>query len=1120
LRLDTRRVRQYLQQFDFKNLFIEELGWNHYAGRLEFNIDGQIYILTGIAEQGGMVVIRCSSDTRDRIPEYSVRRKIERQVTGLFYEHLIIYVDNAQTSQVWQWVKREPGKPNACREHSYHYKQTGDLLIQKLNHIVFAFEDLEQGDSIPIIDVTRRVRAAFDVDRVTRRFYEHFKKEHSSFLKFLQGIPDEELQRWYVSVMLNRLMFIYFIQKKGFLDGNTDYLRTKLHQSQEQGENLFYREFLCPLFFAGFAQRETERNPEISHLLGRVPYLNGGLFLKHEIEERCPQIQIPDQAFEHIFSFFDQYQWHLDERPLRADNEINPDVLGYIFEKYINQKQMGAYYTKEDITDYISKNTIIPFIFDTVLKRHPAAASGENSIWRLLADDPDRYIYPSVRQGVEIPLPDEIAAGLNDVSRRTKWNKPALPEYALLTEIWREVVARRKRYEEVRTLLLEGKITSINDLITYNLNILQFAQDVVENIEDPDLLRTFYHTIAGRIPEKSNEKFAPGISVLDPTCGSGAFLFAALNILEPLYEACLDRMQSFVDDLERSGEKHSPQKFADFRKILEQVKQHPNRRYFVLKSIIMNNLYGVDIMEEATEICKLRLFLKLVAQVERVENIEPLPDIDFNIRTGNTLVGFATYAEVEKAVAYETSGQMKMEFVNPMVRLEEKAQDADRLFNLFRQMQTGQDMVTEDFTKAKQELRERLRELGNELDHYMASWYGIDQNHFPKAKEYDQKFQSWRQSHKPFHWFVEFYGILKDGGFDVIIGNPPYVEYNKVRKIYTVKNYKTECSNNLYAFCSERAFKLKDLNGRFGMILPNSSISASKMSPLQEIFCNKRGTTWISNFAWRPSKLFDGADMLLAIIITARDEDYSLTFASRYHKWYSQYRDYLFQNIAYQNVSTCIRPGTIPKPPDLFSSILQKLTYKSKRILSDHFSQTIKPHTIFYFRAVQYWIKILDNPPLFEEDGVSVVTSEMKPIYCSSDELRYILVSILSSSLFFVYYITYASCQVINNRDFDLSFDICNLLPQHRKLLVDLGYHLQQDYQNNSKIIERNYSKRGRKFTMRKQHFYVKESKKIIDEIDRVLASHYGFTDEELDFIINYDVKYRMGLGAGEVEEE
>ena len=73
----------------------------------------------------------------------------------------------------------------------------------------------------------------------------------------------------------------------------------------------------------------------------------------------------------------------------------------------------------------------------------------------------------------------------------------------------------------------------------------------------------------------------------------------------------------------------------------------PTARYFIFKSIILNNLFGVDIMEEAVEICKLRLFLKLAAQVEPDHakdnlGIEPLPDIDFNIRAGNTLVGYAT----------------------------------------------------------------------------------------------------------------------------------------------------------------------------------------------------------------------------------------------------------------------------------------------------------------------------------------------------------------------------------------------------------------------------------------------------------------------------------------------
>ena len=95
-------------------------------------------------------------------------------------------------------------------------------------------------------------------------------------------------------------------------------------------------------------------------------------------------LRFPDKAFEQLFRFFEQYQWHLDERPLRNDNEINPDVLGYIFEKYINQKQMGAYYTKEDITEYISKNTIIPFLFDARREnRVKLPLKAMPSVWQL-----------------------------------------------------------------------------------------------------------------------------------------------------------------------------------------------------------------------------------------------------------------------------------------------------------------------------------------------------------------------------------------------------------------------------------------------------------------------------------------------------------------------------------------------------------------------------------------------------------------------------------------------------------------------------------------------------------------------------------------------------------------
>jgi hypothetical protein len=464
--------------------------------------------------------------------------------------------------------------------------------------------------------------------------------------------------------MLNRMMFVYFIQKKSFLDNDPDYLRNRLRMMQEKAGNgrfhEFYRFFLLRLFHEGLGQPESERKPELDRLLGKVPYLNGGLFDVHVLEKEYPGIKIPDEAFEQIFNFFDEFNWHLDDRPLREDNEINPDVLGYIFEKYINQKQMGAYYTKEDITGYISRNTIVPFLFNAAEKECKQAFEPEGPVWRLLRENPDRYIYEAVRKGVDLELPGSITPGLDDVSRRTDWNNPADPDYALPTETWREHVDRRKRCLELREKLNAGEITNINDLVTYNLDICQFAQDVIENCESPELLRAFWAAIAGRIPGKSNQTFRQGITILDPTCGSGAFLFAALNILEPLYEACLEQMRGLVSQLE-PGDK----KLYDFRDILGQIDSHPNERYFVLKSIIINNLYGVDIMAEAVEICKLRLFLKLVAQVDKVDQVEPLPDIDFNIRTGNTLVGFATHQEARKAI------KSKLDFNNAMGRIEE-----------------------------------------------------------------------------------------------------------------------------------------------------------------------------------------------------------------------------------------------------------------------------------------------------------------------------------------------------------------------------------------------------------------------------------------------------------------
>ena len=1072
--LNERETRQYLKESEFEDLFIDQLGWDNHTQTLNIIADETEYQLTAIAEKRGMVVFECPA-ADGRIPDYATRRKIQKQVAKSVHEHFIIYTDAEKTTDIWQWVKREQGKPDACREHRYNRnEQSGDSLIEKLRTIAFTFA--RGRGAITLIDVTGRVRAGFDVEKVTKKFYDHFKKEHDAFLKFLNGIPDEEMQRWYVSVMLNRLMFIYFIQKKGFLDNNEDYLHTKLTESQAKGTNRYYKEFLCPLFFEGFAKPEEERSREMKQLLGKIPYLNGGIFQKHQLETlHGENIEIPDKAFEQLFRFFEQYQWHLDERPLRNDNEINPDVLGYIFEKYINQKQMGAYYTKEDITDYISKNTIIPFLFDKARKACKIAFEGDASVWKLLQDNPDRYIYDAVKKGVKEKLPPEIAAGIDDISKRIEWNTLAPDKYALPTEIWRETVTRRQRYETVRAKLANGEIHDINDLITYNLNIRQFAQDVIESCEGPELLRAFWKAITE-------------VTILDPTCGSGAFLFAALNILGPLYEACLDRMQVFLDELSRSPQNASSRKYSDFHNVLEDIKQHPNHRYFILKSIIINNLYGVDIMEEAIEICKLRLFLKMVAQIDDVKQIEPLPDIDFNIQAGNTLVGYATYDAVEKPE------RGRFDFENAMERIKEKAEDVNILFQEFRRQQItlGGAVTPAD----KQVLQDRLQELEDELNLYLAEEYGIDPN---KQSDYE----NWLHTHKPFHWFIAFYGILQDGGFDVIIGNPPYLELNEVD--YTpntnLASYETRA---IHAMCIDCSLRLLNQQGCLSMIVPIALVSSQRMQIMQTLL-EKSHNVWYANYSWRPAKLFDTVNRPLTICVATPSVP-GQTFSTNYQKWTSDDRYLLMYSVDYVKIPSHRTAAWAPKLGTEIETTLLEKCISIKSVL--RLFTTRSQHKVYHRRTGGlYWKVFTDFPPKFRGNGKSGRSSTETSFSVQTSEILKPIVAVLSSNLFWWWYTITTNCR-------DLApYDIQNFHVPKSALydpqLLKLAEAYLEDLQRNSIMQVRVQKRTGHTET---QSFKIQKSKHIIDDIDRVLAKHYGFTDEELDFIINYDIKYRMGL--------
>lgn len=1076
---------RYLANDQFEDLFIE-LGWNDYDGdRLLYptDVDGTSFDFYVVAQQSGFMVLKCEVS---ELPTTALYKKLDTQIRKSAHEYLCIYYVPGKMRQMWIVPVDKVDKRDLVSV-KYEDAAHAEFLYEKVEGFTFPI-----GEATNILDVKQKVQQAFIVnsEKLTKKFYDEFKKQHKAFESFIDGIESADDRRWYTSIMLDRLMFCYFIQKKGFLDNNKNYLQDKLRQVQaEEGDDefyAFYRDFLCHLFRDGL---NTPKHSEaFEHRFGRIPYLNGGMFDVHPLEKKYSDIQIKDEAFIRLFNFFDQWEWHLDTRISSSGRDINPDVLGYIFEQFINDRaQMGAYYTKEDITGYIGRNTIIPFIFDKVKAKMPQLFVHGGKVWQFLQQSGDRYVYDAVEKGYTKDwrerIPDYIAIGLDTskpelLERRKRWNEKTFEEFALPTEIWRETIERLQRCEDTLKKISSGEIENINDFITLNLDIRGFAYDLLEQTDDHLLVRNFYHSLKN-------------ITILDPTCGSGAFLFAAMNILEPLYEICIARMQDFQADNKNL-----------FKDELGEIsnKYRSNIQYFIFKSIILRNLYGVDIMAEAIEIAKLRLFLKMVAVVDvdmRADNLglDPLPDIDFNIRCGNTLVGYATEKQLEDSITF---GDMfaRRDFKE---RIQQKLDIVSKTYDTFKWLQMNQQDNREAFKEAKRQLHDKLASLNEDLNQHL---YG----HKP-----DLGYAPWLDRTHPFHWIAEFYEIMHNGGFDVIIGNPPYVEYRKkvkgvsVADIYTLPKYKTIDCGNLYAYVIERGFSISNANAYVSYIIPSASVCTPRMAPLSRLLYD-RGNLWTSIWDERPSKLFDGVDQQLCIHISKK-ESISKSFITRMTHWATEFRKFIFDYITYIQYSD--RDFVAEVAPKIQEDIETKLIHKiysSFHLLQNLVNSSNANSFVYYKNAGgRYWKLVKSFPTYFSSERSSSTTTE-KTFKVTSDNVA-LVVTLLSSSLFYWYWRVCSNCRHLTNREID-HFPIGNELMKHRMMLSPLLTRYEESLKANKIRKETNNSNSGK---IEQDFYFVRLSKPIIDEIDKVLAKHYGFTDEELDFIINYDIKYRMG---------
>lgn len=796
----------------------------------------------------------------------------------------------------------------------------------------------------------------FDKKSVIKEFYRLYKEELDKLANSIQNLHETKDATRYAQIIFDRLIFLYFIQTKLFLSQDKNYLTTKFRQISNERKN-YYEDFLKPLFYQVLNKRiEFRTNLQYIDSI-EIPFLNGGLFREHELEYTYPNIWISNETFQSILNFLSDWIWYVDEdADFGEDRGLSPEILGHIFEKTITkQREKGAYYTPNEVSNYIAENTVLKYCVGKV-----------NNTFST-------------------------------------------------------------RYHEIK--------------------------GITKNLEHSHYL--FFSVIKH-------------ITILDNACGSGEFLLAVQKML---FDICLTLWNTI-----------SQMKTSEVEAHKKEMSKSKSVELYFKRYIIMNNLYGVDLEEGAVEICKLRLWLSLVSEMS-IQDLEPLPNIDYNILLGNSLLGFNTLP---------TEEQLSLD--DPRTTREVFA-DIDKVKRTF-----SQEEDPETTKKLKIEIDSKIKSCETFLNRRLAAQFASDGLHY-----------SVTDLEHPLHWRLKFSSIFsKHQGFDIILGNPPYIKAHKVRSIYPTKYFDTESCDNTCAYFFEVSLPLIKPGGYIGFIVPISTISTDSMKPLQKMLKCECENLWISSYDNRPGHIFEGVENIrYAIIIGKLRETKNKTtiFTTKYNRWYSEEWVNVLKNLVYiDSTNSNIVDGTIPKlGTEIAKTMLNYLRIATK--LETHISKD-SPHKIWFHDSPRYWIRATDFIPKYKskKDNIS---SHVKSISITEQYLVKIIISILNSSLFYWYFITVSNCRDLSLREIkNFGIDIKKMSESTVKTLTSLSDELMKDLDLNSETVEIDNKKTGK---IVQQKFYSKKSKWIIDKIDEALSRHYGFSDEELHFIKTFDERFRLG---------
>ena len=548
------------------------------------------------------------------------------------------------------------------------------------------------------------------------------------------------------------------------------------------------------------------------------------------------------------------------------------------------------------------------------------------------------------------------------------------------------------------------------------------------------------------------------IRVLDNACGSGAFLLAAANILFELNRRIDDKLGLGNSDI---GLK---------------------------KWILMHNLYGVDINPSGIEIAKLRLWLWLVDSYEP-ERVEPLPNIDYNLRVGNSLIGYVDISEFQKT---------KFNFLNHL--WDEEKPTLDELLN-------ERNNFLRAYKRAEGEEAKELKEKINGLDEKIKKLLNPNLYLKLRAKKIEISKEEFLQF-KPFHWGFEFYEVFEptkpeeERGFNIIIGNPPYVELDKVGYGYLL----TESKNLYDEFIRLSIKKLLCPTGMFGFIHANSAYCQPKYKALRNFLKKNTDDLAIINFAIRPQPVFKGVMQRTAITICKKDiSGAKRVKTSRYIRLTEGNRNKILSDPSIYDCSEFAWDfeDFIPKIGNEEDYQIFKKVVNREKSLGDILNGK-KGISLFYHDSGEsYWTKLLTYEPKGIRDGKEVKPSHWFEIKVNQ-EYADLVTCAINSTLFYWFWLTISDCRDLTQnvlKQFPIP-SVEAISPDILKQLKGYSQKLMKCYKENSYFVEK---RKGYKSL----EFKVNRCKELINEIDRVIGEIYGLTDEEIEYLIGYDLEMR-----------